>query len=68
MQKHGIDDSLSDLLQAHGQTGVVSAHYRNNPVAALPKKRLAVELFDGALSQVLGEVAALPDNVVAIRA
>lgn len=68
MQKHGVDDRLSDLLQAHGQTGVVSAHYRNNPEAALPEKRRAVELFDGALSQVLGEVAALPGNVVAIRA
>lgn len=55
MQKHGVDDRLSDLLQAHGQTGVVSKHYRNNPEAALPEKRRAIELFDRALAKVLGE-------------
>jgi integrase len=64
MQKHGIDDRLSDLLQAHGQTGVVASHYRNNPEAALPEKRRAVELFDGALALVLGEVKERADNVV----
>jgi hypothetical protein len=56
MQKHGVDDRLSDLLQAHGQTGVVSRHYRNNPEAALPEKRKAIELFDRALAKALGEV------------
>jgi hypothetical protein len=55
MQKHGVDDRLSDLLQAHGQTGVVSKHYRNNPEAALPEKRRAIELFDQALAKALGE-------------
>ena len=55
MQKHGVDDRLSDLLQAHGQTGVVSKHYRNNPEAALPEKRRAIELFDRALGNALGE-------------
>ena len=55
MQKHGVDDRLSDLLQAHGQTGVVSKHYRNNPEAALPEKRRAIELFDRALAKALGE-------------
>lgn len=55
MQKHGVDDRLSDLLQAHGQTGVVSRHYRNNPEAALPEKRRAIELFDRALGNALGE-------------
>jgi integrase len=64
MQKHGVDDRLSDLLQAHGQTGVVASHYRNNPEAALPEKRRAVELFDGALALVLGEVKERADNVV----
>jgi integrase len=63
MQKHGVDDRLSDLLQAHGQTGVVASHYRNNPEAALPEKRRAVELFDGALARVLGEVEGLANNV-----
>lgn len=53
MQRHGISDSLSDLLQAHGQTGVVGKHYRNNPEAALPEKRRAIELFDGVLELVL---------------
>ena len=64
MQKHGVDDRLSDLLQAHGQTGVVASHYRNNPEAALPEKRRAVELFDGALALVLGEIKERADNVV----
>lgn len=55
MQRHGISDQLSDLLQAHGQTGVANLHYRNNPEAALPEKRRAIELFDRALARVLGE-------------
>lgn len=63
MQKHGIDDRLSDLLQAHGQTGVVAAHYRNNSEAALPEKRRAIDLFDHALAKVLGEVKEQADNV-----
>lgn len=54
-QKYGVDGWLSHLLQAHGQTGVVSKHYRNNPEAALPEKRRAVELFDRALAKALGE-------------
>jgi integrase len=63
MQKHGVDDRLSDLLQAHGQTGVVSRHYRNNPEAALPEKRRAIELFERALGKALGEVKE-PGNVL----
>ncbi|TWH76270.1 phage integrase family protein [Azomonas agilis] len=53
MQRHGVSDSLSDLLQAHGQTGVVGKHYRNNPEAALPEKWRAIEQFDLALELVL---------------
>lgn len=53
MQRNGIKDSLSDLLQSHGQTGVVAVHYRNSPEAYLPEKRLAAELFEKALSQIL---------------
>lgn len=55
MQRHGVSDQLSDLLQAHGQTGVANLHYRNNPEAALPEKRRAVELFERALAKVLRE-------------
>lgn len=62
MQKHGVSDQLSDLLQAHGQTGVANLHYRNNPEAALPEKQRAIELFERALAKVLGEEQA--DNVV----
>ena len=62
MQKHGISDQLSDLLQAHGQTGVANRHYRNNPEAALPEKQRAIDLFERALAKVLGEAPA--DNVV----
>lgn len=62
MQKHGVSDQLSDLLQAHGQTGVANLHYRNNPEAALPEKQRAIELFERALAKVLGERQS--DNVV----
>jgi len=55
MQRYGISDQLSDLLQAHGQTGVANTHYRNNPEAALPEKRRAIELFERALAKVLRE-------------
>lgn len=57
MQKHGVDDRLSDLLQAHGQTGVVSKHYRNNPEAALPEKRRAIDMFERVLAKTLGGVS-----------
>jgi len=53
MQRHGIDDRLSDLLQSHGQTGVVGQHYRNNPEAYLPEKRRAMEAFDRVLGALL---------------
>jgi len=56
MQRNGVDDRLSDLLQSHGQTGVVGRHYRNNAESALPEKRRAIEQFDAALAVVLGEV------------
>ncbi|MNP80877.1 hypothetical protein D3C76_1790880 [compost metagenome] len=55
MQRYGISDQLSDLLQAHGQTGVANMHYRNNPEAALPEKQRAIELFEQALAKVLGK-------------
>ncbi|MDR6924787.1 tyrosine-type recombinase/integrase [Pseudomonas sp. BE134] len=55
MQRYGISDQLSDLLQAHGQTGVANLHYRNNPEAALPEKQRAIELFEHALAKVLGK-------------
>ena len=53
MQRYGVNDQLSDLLQAHGQTGVVNIHYRNNPEAALPEKIRAIEQFERALTKVL---------------
>lgn len=55
MQRHGISDQRSDLLQAHGQTGIANLHYRNNPEAALPEKQRAIDLFERALAKVLGE-------------
>ncbi len=64
MQRHGVSDQLSDLLQAHGQTGVANKHYRNNPEAALPEKQRAIDLFEDALTKVLGEEQA--DNVVSL--
>lgn len=66
MQRHGVDDRLSDLLQSHGQTGVVGQHYRNSPEAYLPEKRRAIDAFEGALSEVLaGRVA--PSKVVPLE-
>lgn len=65
MQKHGISDQLSDLLQAHGQAGVVAKHYRNNPEASLPEKWRAIEQFDRALSCVLEQKPV--GNVVQLR-
>lgn len=62
MQRHGVSDQLSDLLQAHGQTGVANKHYRNNPEAALPEKWRAIGLFDQALEAALTGV--MPTNNV----
>ncbi|MNT95678.1 hypothetical protein D3C72_2376010 [compost metagenome] len=53
MQRNGVEDRLSDLLQSHGVSGVVADHYRNNPAAYLPEKLKAVELFDNALEKIL---------------
>lgn len=53
MQRHGVDNYLSDLLQSHGQVGVVGQHYRNNPEAYLPEKMKAMAAFDSALSKIL---------------
>lgn len=50
MQRHGIPDEQSDLLQSHGQTGVVGRHYRNNPEAYLPAKIEAMDAFEAALT------------------
>jgi integrase len=53
MQRHGVENQVSDLLQSHGQTGVVGQHYRNNPEAYLPEKLKAMAGFDAALRAVL---------------
>lgn len=55
MQRHGIKDVDSDVLQSHGQTGVVGTHYRNNAEARLPAMRIAMSAFDDALGGVLSE-------------
>ncbi|MDV7210787.1 tyrosine-type recombinase/integrase [Azotobacter beijerinckii] len=57
MQRAGVDDTLSDLLQNHGVGGLVARHYRNDPAAALPKKWQALAAFDLALAGVLGAPA-----------
>ncbi|MDX5370961.1 MAG: tyrosine-type recombinase/integrase [Pseudomonadaceae bacterium] len=53
MQRSGINDEVSDLLQSHGRTGVVAQHYRNNPEAYLPEKTKAINAFDKALSKAI---------------
>ncbi|MEZ1435430.1 tyrosine-type recombinase/integrase [Pseudomonas shirazica] len=56
MQRHGVDDRLSDHLQSHGQVGVVGTHYRNNPKARLPQSRKAIIEYEQALARVLDVV------------
>jgi integrase len=56
MQRYGVSDEDSDLLQSHGQTGMVGLHYRNNPKAYLPEKWRTTKLFEKALALALGEV------------
>lgn len=53
MQRNGIKDIDSDVLQSHGQTGVVETHYRNNPESKLPQIRPTMEAFDAALGCLL---------------
>lgn len=53
MAQHGIDDRLSDELQAHGVGGVVADHYRNNPIVTLPRRRAAMADFDRILDRIL---------------
>ncbi|UAW98669.1 tyrosine-type recombinase/integrase [Halopseudomonas nanhaiensis] len=53
MAQHGIDDRLSDELQAHGIGGVVTDHYRNNPMITLPRRRTAMADFDRILGRLL---------------
>jgi len=53
MAQYGIDDRLSDELQAHGVGGVVADHYRNNPIVTLPRRRGAMADFDRILDRIL---------------
>lgn len=53
MQRHGVSDEQSDLLQSHGQSGVVGRHYRNSPEAYLPVKIQAMDAFEKALKVAL---------------
>lgn len=53
MQRAGVDDQLSDLLQSHGLTGVVALHYRNDPAAYMPRKLVGMSQFEAALAGVL---------------
>jgi integrase len=58
MQRVGVDDRASDLLQSHGVSGVVAAHYRNDPLGYLPSKVAALEAFDLELDRIIK----LPDS------
>ncbi|EKP5708738.1 integrase [Pseudomonas aeruginosa] len=62
MQRHGVPDEQSDLLQSHGQSGVVGRHYRNSPEAYLPMKVQAMEAFDRALNTVMAGLEKVPDS------
>ena len=53
MQRNNIKDVDSDVLQSHGQTGVVVKHYRNSPEARLLQLRPTMAAFDAALSRLL---------------
>lgn len=67
MQRHRVEDRLSDLLQSHGQVGVVGQHYRNNPEAYLPEKWRAIDAFDRALTKVLKSRHTLLNVVQLVR-
>lgn len=54
MQRIGVDDRASDLLQSHGVAGVVAVHYRNDAASYLPAKQTALEAFSTELSRILG--------------
>lgn len=65
MQKHGVSDSASDELQSHGVSGVVSSHYRNNPMASLPSKTKTIAAVERIISSVLGET--VESNVIKLH-
>ncbi|WP_210386407.1 tyrosine-type recombinase/integrase [Methylobacterium soli] len=58
MQRAGVDDLASDLLQSHGVGGVVTKHYRNDPAGYLPAKRSALDAFEVKLAQILARTPA----------
>jgi integrase len=53
MVRTGIRRDLRNLLQNHGQTGVDTKHYANDPLAHLPEKRQAMIQYEAALADVL---------------
>lgn len=67
MQKHGISNEGSDELQSHGMSGVVAAHYRNNPEASIPSKTKTMQAVDRMLDCVLDGKEVGVSNVVKMR-
>jgi integrase len=65
MTQAGVRRDLRNLIQNHGQTGVDTKHYANDPAAHLPEKRQAMIAYEAALDRVLTGKA-LTDNVVQI--
>ena len=66
MQRRDVDNRLSDLLQRPSQAVVLSKHYRNNPEAALPEKRRAIDLFEHGSVVALGEIKEGGGNVLSM--
>lgn len=65
MQRIGVDDRASDLLQSHGVSGVVATHYRNDPSAYLPTKWVALNAFTEELKRLLSTRAVPPVGKIA---
>lgn len=64
MQKHGISNEGSDELQSHGMSGIVAAHYRNNPEASIPSKAKTMQAVSRMLDRILDGKEADASNVI----
>ena len=63
MTRAKIPRELRNLLQNHGQTGIDSKHYDNDPLAHLPAKQDAMAKYDRALTRIL--IGGSDSNIIA---
>lgn len=53
MLSNKVPRDHANMLQSHGQGGLVGKHYDNDPETSLPIKRATIQAFDKALSTLL---------------